>query len=455
MPNPEIIIGQIQNKFIAKSGIIIIQLDARLVNKMDSNYLPRIADKKMELALRSSGAVLITGPKWCGKTETAKQHAKSILFMQHPDFAESYQQMASLKPSELLEGETPRLIDEWQDAPVLWNAVRFTVDQRNKRGQFILTGSVVPTIVKNMHSGAGRISRLSMRTMSLYESNESTGEISLAGLFRGETGMVGNSKLSIDDITYILLRGGWPETVKEKATDTAMQTVFGYTEALINDDMSRVDGKRRNPVRARSLLRSIARHISSPVNNSTILEDLTANDKTISDKTIADYINALKHLYVIDDLPVWSVTMRSKTAIRTTPKRHLTDPSIACVLLGASKEKLFQDFNTFGLLFESMVIRDLRVYADSLNGNVFYFRDKQGNEVDAIIELTDGRWGAVEIKMGSTLEESAVKSLLRFKNNVDTEKMGDPSFLAIITATKVAYQRSDGIWVIPIGCLKN
>jgi len=424
-------------------------------DEMSSYYLPRIADDKMALALQSSGAVLVVGPKWCGKTETAKQFAKSILYMQHPDLAETYIKMASLKPSELLEGETPRLIDEWQDAPVLWNAIRFTVDQRKERGQFILTGSVVPSIVKNMHSGAGRISRLEMRTMSLFESGESTGEISLADLFRGETGMTGASKLSIDDIAFIMLRGGWPETVKETRTDVAMQTVFDYTEALINDDMSRVDGKKRNAVRVRSLLRSIARHISAPVNNSTILEDLTTNDKIISDKTIADYTNALKKLYVIDDLPVWSVSMRSKTAIRTTPKRHLTDPSIAGVMLGASREKLFQDFNTFGLLFESMVIRDLRVYADSLNGNVYYYRDKQGVEVDAIIELSNGCWGAIEIKMGGNEEEKAAKGLLKFEKRVNTEKMGKPSFLAIITATRIAYQRDDGVWVIPLGCLKD
>jgi predicted AAA+ superfamily ATPase len=423
--------------------------------KMNNDYLPRIADKKLKLALQSSGAVLIVGPKWCGKTETAKQFAKSILYMQHPDFAESYLKMASLKPSELLEGETPRLIDEWQDAPILWNAVRFTVDQRKSRGQFILTGSVVPKMVKNMHSGAGRFSRLLMRTMSLFESAESTGEISLTDLFSGKTGMIGTSKLTIDDIAYILLRGGWPETVKGKNAETVMQTVFDYVEAVINDDMSRVDGKKRNPVRVRSLLRSVARHVSSPANNSTILKDLTANDEIISDKTIVDYINTLKKLYVIDDLHVWSVTMRSKTAMRTTPKRYLTDPSIAGVLLGANREKLFHDLNTFGLLFESMAIRDLRVYADSLNGNVFYYRDKLGHEVDAIIELSDGRWGAVEIKMGINEEEKTAENLLKFKKNVNTEKMGTPSFLAIVTATQIAYQRKDGVWVIPLGCLKN
>ena len=423
--------------------------------KINKNYLPRIADKKMALALQSSGAVLIVGPKWCGKTETAKQFAKSTLYMQHPDFAENYLKLASLKPSELLEGKTPRLIDEWQDAPTLWNAIRFTVDQRKSKGQFILTGSVVPKIVKNMHSGAGRFSKITMRTMSLFESNDSTGEISLTDLFNGKTKMIGTSKLTIDDIAHILLRGGWPETVKEKNTSVVMQTVFDYVEAVINGDMSRVDGKKRNPTRVRNLLRSVARHISSPANNSTILKDLTANDEVISDKTIVDYINALKKLYVIDDLPVWSVSMRSKTAIRTTSKRHLTDPSIAGVLLGANKEKLFNDFNTFGLLFESMAVRDLRVYADGLNGNVFYYRDKLGHEVDAIIELTDGRWGAVEIKLGGHDEEKAAGNLLKFKKNVNTEKMGEPSFLAIITATQIAHQRDDGVWVIPLGCLKN
>jgi len=422
---------------------------------MDTKYLPRIADLKMDMALKSSGAVLIVGPKWCGKTETAKQHAKSILYMQHPDFAESYMKMASLKPSELLEGETPRLIDEWQDAPVLWNAVRFTVDERKKRGQFILTGSVVPTIAKNMHSGAGRISRLTMRTMSLFESNESSGEISLSELFDGRTGMIGTSRMTIDDIAYVMQRGGWPETVTEKEPDVAVQTVRNYVDVLINEDMSRVDGKKRNVARVRSLLRSVSRHISSPVNNSTILADMITNDEKISDKTVNDYINALIKLFVVDDVPAWSVSMRSKTVLRTTPKRQLTDPSIACVMLGASKEKLFNDFYTFGLLFESMVVRDLRIYADSLNGNVFYYRDKAGYEVDAIIELTDGRWGAVEVKMGSNEEDKAAEGLLRFKKNVNTGKMGEPSFLAIVTATQVAYQRDDKVWVIPLGCLRN
>jgi len=289
----------------------------------------------------------------------------------------------------------------------------------------------------------------------LFESNESTGQISLADLFEGKTGMIGNSNQTIDDIAYILLRGGWPETIKEKNIEVAMQTVFDYVEVLINDDMSRVDDKKRKPARVRSLLRSIARHISSPVNNTTLLKDMEANDETISDKTITDYTNALKKLYVIDDLPVWKVSMRSKTAMRTTSKRHLTDPSIAAVLLGASKEKLFNDFNTFGLLFESMAMRDLRVYSDSLNGNVFYYRDKTGNEVDAVIELSDGRWGAIEIKMGSNEEEKAAENLIKFKNNVNTEKMGKPSFLAIVTATQVAFQRDDGVWVIPLGCLKD
>jgi predicted AAA+ superfamily ATPase len=423
--------------------------------KMKKKYLPRIADKRLNLELQAMGAVLIVGPKWCGKTETAKQFAKSVLYMQDPDMAENYRKMAEIKPSELLEGETPRLIDEWQDAPALWNGVRHFVDKRGERGQFILTGSVVPKLAKDMHTGTGRIARMTMRTMSLYESNESTGEISLADLFDGKTGMIGQSKLSIDDVVYVMLRGGWPETVMETNSKIALKTVYNYIEALINDDMSRVDEKKRNPIRVRALLRSITRHISSPVNNSTILKDLITNDEQLAEKTIADYTNALKKLYVVEDLPIWRVSMRSKTAMRTTPKRHLADPSIAAVLLGASKEKLFNDFNTFGLLFESLVIRDLRVYAESLNGSVFYYRDKSGNEVDAIVELHDGRWGAIEIKIGGIDEEKAAEGLLKFAKNVNIEKMGAPSFLAIITATQIAHQRKDGVWVIPLGCLKN
>jgi len=422
---------------------------------MNKKYLPRIADEKLNLQLQAMGAVLIVGPKWCGKTETAKQFAKSVLYMQDPDMAEHYRKMAEIKPSELLEGETPRLIDEWQDAPVLWNGVRHFVDKRGERGQFILTGSVVPKLAKDMHTGTGRIARMAMRTMSLYESGESAGQISLADLFDGKTGMIGTSKLTIDDIVYVLLRGGWPEIVKEANSKIALKTVYNYIEAVINDDMSRVDDKKRNPIRVRALLRSIARHISSPANNSTILKDLIANDEQLAENTIVDYINALKKLYVIEDLPVWRVSMRSKTAMRTTPKRHFTDPSIAGALLGASKEKLFKDFNTFGLLFESLVVRDLRVYAESLDGEVFYYRDKSGNEVDAIVELHDGRWGAIEIKMGRSEEEEAAGKLIKFRKNVNTDKMGEPSFLAIVTATQIAHQRDDGVWVIPLGCLKD
>ena len=417
--------------------------------------MPRIADEKLSLELQAMGAVLIVGPKWCGKTETAKQFAKSILYMQDPDMADSYRKMAEIKPSQLLEGETPRLIDEWQDAPVLWNGVRHFVDKRGERGQFILTGSVVPKLARDLHTGTGRIARMMMRTMSLYESNESTGEISLCDLFDGKTGMIGQSKISIDDMAYILLRGGWPETISETNSKIALRTVHNYIEAVINDDMSRVDGKKRNPLRVRAVLRSIARHISSPTNNSTILKDLIANDEQLAEKTITDYTDALKKLYIIEDLPVWPVAMRSKTAMRTTPKRHLTDPSIAGALLGASKEKLFNDFNTFGLLFESLVIRDLRAYTESLDGKVFCYRDKLGNEVDAVVQLNDGRWGAIEVKMGSGEEKKAADSLLKFSKNVNTEKMGKPSFLAIVTATQVAYQRDDGVWVVPLGCLKN
>lgn len=421
---------------------------------MSYAYMPRIADKKLEFLLKSSGAVLIVGPKWCGKTESAKQMAKSIIYMQDPDEAENYQKLASLKPSELLIGETPRLIDEWQDAPGLWNAVRHVVDQRAERGQFILTGSVVPNMTKNMHSGAGRIARLTMRTMSLYEQGVSTGEISLTELFDGVTKLIGTSSLSIDDIAHLILRGGWPQTATEPDIEIAVQNVKNYVETLINDDISRIDGKRRSVTRVRSLLRSISRHISSPAANATIMRDMKAHDETISDKTVADYLNVLKKLFVIEDLSVWNASMRSKVAMRTSPKRHLTDPSIASLMLGATKEKLFRDFNTFGFLFESLAVRDLRVYADSLNGSVFFYRDKLSNEVDAIIELDDGRWCAIEVKMGSGEEDEAASKLIKFAKNVNTEKMGKPSFLAIVTATKIGFRRDDGVFVIPLGCLK-
>ena len=422
---------------------------------MINKYLPRIADAKLILALQAMGAVLIEGPKWCGKTSTAEHIAKSVLYMQDPDTFDENMLKAKTKPSLLLEGETPRLLDEWQVAPVLWNAVRFAVDKRQETGQFILTGSVVPVRTSDMHSGTGRISRMKMRTMSLFESGESSGEISLEDAFDEKTEMFGKSIITLEQIAFILTRGGWPAAVNESNEILALKKVSDYYEAVVYEDISRVDNVGKNPDRVRSLMRSLSRNVSSEASTTTILNDLRANDESLSQVTIDQYINALKMLYVIDDLPAWSPSLRSKTAIRTTAKRHFSDPSIATAALGATTKRLFNDFNTFGLLFEALCIRDLRIYADSLGGNVYHYRDAKGIEVDAIIQLQDGRWGAVEVKMGAGDIETAAKNLIGFKANIDTGKMREPSFLMVLTATTSAFQMDNGVLVVPLGCLKN
>jgi Predicted ATPase (AAA+ superfamily) len=422
---------------------------------MNEKYLPRIADEKLKLGLATSGAVLIVGPKWCGKTRTAEEISKSVLYMQDPDHAEAYRLLSNTKPSRLLEGETPRLIDEWQVAPVLWNAVRFAVDKRRGRGHFILTGSVVPPETSDMHTGTGRISRMTMRTMSLFESGESTGGISLQDLFDGKKDMFDQNKLSIERVAFILTRGGWPEAVNEKNEKYALRMVYNYLDAVANQDMSRIDDVERNPDRVYALLRSIARNISTQANTATLLKDLVSNDESLSDKTINDYITALKKLYVIEDLPAWSPHLRSKRAIRTTAKRHFVDPSIATAALRANSGKLLNDFKAFGYLFESLCIRDLRIYADSLEGSVHHYRDQLNFEVDAIIQLKDERWAAVEVKMGAGEIEKAADNLIKFSNNINTEKMPAPSFLMVLTATEHAFQLKNGVWVVPIGCLRN
>jgi len=422
---------------------------------MCDKYLPRIADERLKLGLATSGAVLIVGPKWCGKTRTAEEMAKSVLYMQDPDHSVAYRLLADTKPSKLLEGKTPRLVDEWQTAPVLWNAVRFAVDKRRARGQFILTGSVVPVETADMHTGTGRISRMMMRTMSLYESEESTGAISLQDLFDGRMDMFAENELPIERMAFVLTRGGWPEAVNEGNETYAQKMVFNYLDAVANQDMSRLDGIERNPDRVYALLRSIARNTSTQAGTATLLKDLASNDESLSDKTINDYLNALKKLYVVEDLPAWSPHLRSKRAIRTTAKRHFVDPSIATAALRADSGKLLNDFQAFGYLFESICIRDLRIYADSLDGSVYHYRDQLNAEVDAIIQLKDERWAAVEIKMGAGEIEKAADNLLKFQSNIDTSKMPAPSFLMVLTATKHAFQLKNGVWVVPLGCLKN
>ncbi|NEW84461.1 MAG: ATP-binding protein [Mariniphaga sp.] len=417
-------------------------------------YLLRLCDQELQIALQSSGAVLIEGAKWCGKTRTASIAAKSILYMQDPDSSASYQAMADTKPSLLLKGEEPRLIDEWQMAPVLWDAVRFEVDKRGDVGQFILTGSAVPADNVTAHTGTGRFSRMLMRPMSLFESNESNGTVSLGGLFAGNLDIESMSELSIEKIAFALCRGGWPASVL-KNDSSALRMSRDYVEAVINHDVSRVDDVEKNPERVRLLLRSLARNVATMASIQTIKNDIEATDVSISDKTISAYLNALRRIFVVEDLPAWLPSMRSKSAIRTSAKRHFVDPSIATAVLRTNPDGLLNDFNTFGFLFESLCTRDIRIYAQAIDGDVFHYRDKSGLESDLIVRLRDGRWAAIEVKLGNKQIEEAAQNLFALKAKIDEDKMGQASFLMVITGGQYAYRRNDGVLVVPIGCLKN
>jgi len=421
---------------------------------MKQKYLIRIADIVLSSALEASGAVLIEGPKWCGKTRTAEEKAASALYMQDPDHTASYLKAADIKPSILINGDTPRLIDEWQMAPVLWDAVRFAIDQRGKTGQFILTGSAVPKDNAVQHTGTGRISRMTMRPMSLFESLESNGMVSLKSLFDGTAAGECFSSLTIEKLAFALIRGGWPASIGQNES-IALKQVYDYVDAVINIDVSRVDGVEKNPMRLRALMRSLARNVSTAANITTIQRDIAADEETISEKTISAYLNALRRIFVIEDLPAWNPAMRSKTALRTTPKRHFVDPSIATAVLRANSDSLLSDFNTFGLLFESLCIRDLRAYAQAIDGEVFHYRDKSGLEADAIVHLKDGRWGAVEVKMGAKEIETAAENLKTLREKINLEKMKEPSFLMVLTAGELGYKRDDGVYIVPIGALKD
>lgn len=423
------------------------------LDTMDGDYLKRVVDKYIDDRLQSVGAILIEGAKWCGKTRTAKEHAVSTLFMQNPKNTKNYLMMADTDPSILLEGDTPRLIDEWQMAPALWDAVRFEVDERSKPGQFILTGSSVPRDDEIMHSGTGRISRVLMRPMSLFESMDSNGSVSLNDMFNGKK-MGARSDLSVKDIASLIARGGWPGSIGMDDA-VAIRNVQDYVESIVNTDVSRVDGTARDPAAVRNLLKSLSRNISSTASIPTIVKDMAGDDTTISEKTASSYISALRRIFIVEDLPAWNPSIRSKTAIRSSPKRHFVDPSIAIASLRATPKGLLNDFNTFGLLFESLCVRDLRVYSQSIDGNVFHYRDKNDLEADAVVHLNDGRWGAIEVKMGNKEIEDAAANLLKLKEKVDTGRMNEPSFLMIITAGEYAYTRDDGVSIVPIGCLRD
>ena len=420
-------------------------------------YLPRVADKILEDRLASKGAVLIEGPKWCGKTTTAKELSNSLLSMDQPDRIKQYQDMAQINPQILLEGETPRLIDEWQIAPNLWNAVRYEVDQRKEMGQFILTGSAVPPDLNNsFHTGTGRISRLKMRTMSLFESQESNGQVSLRELFKGGDPS-GSSQTTIEELAFWICRGGWPQSVK-LAKKPALFQAIDYHEAIINQDISRVDNVSRDKEKARRLLRSYARHVGSQTSYEVIRQDMLSNNiGTFDEKTLYSYVDALTKIFVIEDSPAWNPNLRSKVAIRTADTRYFVDPSIAAASLGVGPKDLINDLNTMGFLFENLAIRDLRVYADSLFGDVYHYRDSSNLECDAVVHLRNGKYGLIEIKLGGdTHIEAGAKTLRNLASKIDQVKMKDPSFLMVLCGiAPFAYKRKDGVFVVPISCLKE
>ena len=425
---------------------------------MTNKYKKRIADTLLDRKLEGIGAVLIEGPKWCGKTTCAEQKAKSVIYMNDPKKSSMYMQLAKMSPQTLLEGETPKLIDEWQLAPSLWDTIRFEVDHREGEGFFILTGSAVPAKTDEIwHTGTGRFARIKMRPMSLWESEDSTGTISLAALFNGSAQTAITDEKRLEDIAFLLCRGGWPKATLQKK-EVALERVFDYYDAVVNADISRVDNVERDAERTKRLMRSYARFQGSQTSISKIKDDVKANDAmTVNDDTIGSYIKALEKIFVIEDMPAWNPNLRSKTAIRTSDTRYFVDPSIAVAALGLGPKDLMNDLNTFGLLFETMCVRDLRVYADALGGTVYHYRDKNGLECDAVVHLRNGSYGLIEIKLGGdSLIEEAASTLKELANKIDTTKMKQPSFMMVLTALgSYAYQREDNVWVVPVGSLKE
>lgn len=422
-------------------------------------YKKRVADSILSDKLEAMGAVLIEGPKYCGKTTLAKQQAASVLEMANPETKEQNLSLAQTNISRLLIGETPRLIDEWQMAPQFWDAVRNEVDKRDDDGQFMLTGSAVPADDSNIfHSGTGRIGWLHLRTMSLWESGDSTGDVSLTTLFENPGTVDGESKLDLDRLAFITCRGGWPKATIKKNERAALIQAKEYYTAVTKFDISRVDGVQRDEELAKRLMRSYARNQGSQASAGTILADIKANEaEELGENTIYSYIKALKKIFVIEDSCAWNPNLRSKTAIRTSDTRYFTDPSIATAALGLGPKDLINDMKTFGLIFETLCVRDLRVYASALDGDVYHFRDKNGLECDAVVHLQNGKYGLIEIKIGGEeLISEGVENLKKLASTIDTDKMKEPSFLMVLTGVgQYAYKRNDGVLVVPVGSLKQ
>jgi len=416
-----------------------------------NTYRPRIADALLREALQTTGAVQIVGPKWCGKTTTAEQQAVGTVYFQDPDQRSSLLRIAAEQPSLLLKGDKPLLLDEWQDAPAIWDAVRFAVDKEQALGSYILTGSSVPSRDQISHSGTGRFSRVAMRPMTLLESGESVATARLADIVDG-LDIGGQASMTLSDVAEALVRGGWPASVSA-GDSRGMARASDYVDSIIESDISRVDGIEKNPRRVRLLMRSLARNESTEAAMTTLQSDMAADEGRVSTNTIAVYLDALRRLYVIDDQQAWAPAVRSKTAMRTSPVRRYCDPSLPAALLGLTPDKLLFDFNTFGLLFESLCIRDLRVYASAIGATISHYRDARGLECDAIMELPDGRWGAIEVKLESNREDDASADLRQIASVVRSQHGGPASFLMVITATGFARRRNDGVYSVPISCL--
>ncbi len=427
-------------------------------------YLKRIADAELELRLEAFGAVQIKGPKWCGKTTTAEMHAKSVLKMQDPDSRDGYIATARTKPSLLLKGPTPRLIDEWQVAPVLWDAVRNAVDERQMKGQFILTGSTVINNSEIMHTGTGRISRMSMYPMSLYESRESNGTVSLRELFDNPSADIDGiaSGLSVEELIFAACRGGWPASLHNMSDRAKLMIAKDYVDVICDEDISRVDNVRRNPVLARLVMRSYARNLCTLAKKTNILKDVSVEMEGTSIKTLDDYIEALEKLFVIEDIPAWNPAIRSATVIRSGNKRCFIDPAIAVAVAGLSPEALSVDLKTFGFIYECLCMRDLKVYSQALGGKLSYYHDRYDLEADAVLHLQDGRYALIECKLGSRDIEAGAEHLVELRDLIHAHNQKNgyaqlrlPDLLIVLTGGNMAYTRHDGVKVVPIGCLKD
>lgn len=417
-------------------------------------YLPRIVDSILKNKLEYMGAVVIEGPKWCGKSTTAKQFSKSVIELQDPDKKIQYDNISETKPSLFLEGEKPRLFDEWQMYPIIWDSIRTDVDRTGEKGQYILTGSAKPVENGIMHTGTGRISKLLMRTMSLYESGDSNGLVSLKDIIDGKD-ISGVSNLELEDIINVMVRGGWPESLNISG-DNKFKVAKEYVQSLINEEIRTVDGVERDKIKMESLLKSVSRNVSTSTNKKTIINDIsTIFKEEISRPTVDDYLTTLEKLFVLEYVPATNLNLRSSIQLRTNPKIELVDPSIVIASLGLKKEDLINDLNFTGFIFENMCYRDLKIYADSLGAELFYYRDNKDFEIDFILRCEDGKWGAVEVKLGAKQVEEAATNLKKFKEKVDIKKSGEPSFLLVLSGAGLSYVREDGVYVVSIGNLKD